>query len=308
MAIKNSILETIGKTPLIKLNRLNDTQADIYLKLENFNPGGSTKDRAAMNMIEVAEKKGLLTKNTTIIEATSGNTGIALAMICAVKGYNLIIVMPDTMSVERQLLLKAYGATIITTDGKKGMKECLKKVDELKELYDDVFIPDQFTNFANPDAHYNSTALEIINDTDKNLDIFICGTGTGGSFTGVSRRLKEEIEGVKTYSVEPLNSPLLTKGYSGPHKIQGMGMSAGFVPIVYDGTLADEVLTVDCNDAFEMTRQLARLEGVLLGISSGAVVSAALEVARREENHGKKIVVLCTDTGERYLSSGVFDN
>ncbi|MGL6115055.1 cysteine synthase A [Cetobacterium sp. SF1] len=302
MAIKNSIIETIGKTPIIKLNSIETFGNEIYVKLEGANPGRSTKDRIALKIVEDAERKNLINKDTVIIEATSGNTGIALAMICAVKKYKLIIIMPDTMSIERQKLLKAYGAELILTDGHKGMKECLKKMDELKEQYPNHFIPDQFKNPNNPLAHYEGTAVEILNDMENNLDIFIAGTGTGGSFSGTAKKLKEELPNIKTFSVEPSNSPLLTKGYIGSHKIQGMGMSAGFIPPVYDNELANEVLVADDDIAFDYTMRLAREEGILAGISTGAVVSAAVNYAREHSNKKLKIVVLSTDSGEKYLS------
>ncbi|MGX6592370.1 cysteine synthase A [Cetobacterium ceti] len=305
MAIKNSIIETIGRTPIVKLNSIESYGNEIFLKLEGANPGRSTKDRIALKIIEDGEKKGLINKDTVIIEATSGNTGIALAMICAVKKYKLVIIMPDTMSIERQKLLKAYGAELILTDGHKGMKECLMKMDELKEKYENHFIPDQFKNPNNPLAHYDGTAVEILEDMNNNLDIFIAGTGTGGSFSGTAKRLKEEVPSIKTYSVEPSSSPLLTKGYIGSHKIQGMGMSAGFIPPVYNNDLADEVLVSEDDAAFEYTMRLAREEGILSGISTGAVVNAAVNFAKKNKNKGLKIVVLSTDSGEKYLSEFV---
>lgn len=304
--IRNNILETIGRTPLVRLNRINDTHADILVKIEGFNPGGSIKDRVAENIIATGEREGKIGKDTVIIEATSGNTGIGLAMTCAVKGYKLVIVMPDCMSLERRQLIEAYGARIVLTDGSLGMKACLDKVEELKAEYGDVFIPDQFKNPANPEAHSNTTAVEILEDLDGELDIFVTGTGTGGSFTGTARALKKAIPGLKAYALEPEESPLLTKGYIGPHKLQGIGMSAGFVPPVFEESYADEVITANYEDALVMTRRLAAEEGILSGISSGAALQGALNIARRPENKGKRIVVLLMDTGERYLSSGIF--
>ncbi len=305
MNIKNSIIELIGKTPIIKLNSIESYGNEIFVKLEGANPGRSTKDRIALKMIESAEKNGLIDKETVIIEATSGNTGISLAMICAVKKYKLIIIMPDTMSIERQKILKAYGAELVLTDGKKGMQECLKKMEELKEIHKNHFTPDQFKNQNNPLAHYEGTAVEILEDMNKEVDILIGGTGTGGSFTGTAKRLKEELPSVITYSVEPASSPFLTKGVGGAHKIQGMGMSAGFVPPVYNNDLADKVLTAEDDKAFEYTMRLAREEGILAGISTGAVVSVASEIAKKNEGKGLKIVVLSIDSGEKYLSEFV---
>ncbi len=306
MNIKENILRTVGKTPIVRLNNINDTHAEILVKVEGMNPGGSVKDRVAINIIEEAEAQGKLDRDTVVIEATSGNTGIGLAMTCAVKGYDLKIIMPDTMSVERRQLVEAYGAEIILVDGSLGMKGCLDKIDELKEKYEKVFIPDQFKNPANPAAHSNSTAVEILEDLEGELDIFLTGTGTGGSFTGTARALKEKIPHLKAYALEPAESPLLSKGYIGPHKLQGIGMSAGFVPPVFEESYADGIVTSTYEEALVMTNRLAREEGILAGISSGAALHAAMELGRLEENKGKRIVVLLMDTGERYLSSNIF--
>lgn len=300
--LANSVIELIGKTPLVKINNLDTFGNDIYIKLEGNNPGRSTKDRIALKIIQEAEKENLIDKDTIIIEATSGNTGIGLAMICAVKGYKLKIIMPDTMSIERIQLMKAYGTEVILTDGSLGMKACLDKLEELKKQEKKYFIPDQFNNMNNPKAHYETTAEEIIEDLNSKVDVFICGTGTGGSFSGTAKKLKEKIPNIKTFPVEPEESPLLSKGYTGSHKIQGMGMSTGKVPAVYDGTLADEVLTVNFEDSIEIMRALSYNEGMLVGISSGAVVAAALDYSKRNRNQNLKIVVLATDSGEKYLS------
>lgn len=306
MNIKENILKTIGRTPLVRLNNINDTHADIIVKVEGMNPGGSVKDRVAANIIEKAEKEGKLDKDTVVIEATSGNTGIGLAMTCAVKGYDLKIIMPDTMSVERRQLVEAYGAEIILVDGGLGMKGCLDKVEELKKQYKKVFIADQFKNPANPEAHMNTTAVEIYEDLDGQLDIFLTGTGTGGSFTGTTKALKERIPTLKAYALEPTESPLISKGYIGPHKLQGIGMSAGFIPPVFEESHADGIVTASYEEALIMTNRLAREEGILAGISSGAALHAAIELGRLPENKGKRIVVLLMDTGERYLSSNIF--
>lgn len=306
MNIKENILETIGRTPIIRLNNINDTHAEILVKVEGMNPGGSLKDRVAANIIDRAEKEGKLDKDTIVVEATSGNTGIGLAMTCAVKGYHLKIVMPDTMSIERRQLIEAYGAEIVLVDGSLGMKGCLDKVEEITEQHEKVFIADQFKNPANPEAHMNTTAVEIYEDLDGELDIFLTGTGTGGSFTGTAKALKKRIPGLRAYALEPAESPLLSKGYIGPHKLQGIGMSAGFIPPVFEESHADGVVTASYEQALVMTNRLAREEGILAGISSGAALYAAIELGRLEENKGKRIVVLLMDTGERYLSSNIF--
>lgn len=305
--IINSITEMIGNTPIIKLNNFDTFGNEIYMKLEGFNPSRSTKDRIALIIITEAEKIGMIDKDTVIIEATSGNTGISLAMICALKKYKLKIIMPDTMSIERIQLMKAYGAEVILTDGKKGMKECLIKLEEIKKNEKKYFIPDQFSNINNPMAHYETTAQEILKDMKNKIDIFICGTGTGGSFSGVSKKLKEKIPTIKTYPVEPSASPLLSKGYTGSHQIQGMGMSIGEIPKVYNKNLADDILTCECEKAFKITKELARKEGILAGISTGAVLACALQIAQQNEKKGLKILLLSTDFGEKYLSSSVYD-
>lgn len=302
----NSPLELIGNTPMMKLNKIDCFGNNIYIKIEGFNPSRSTKDRIVLAMIEKAEKDGLLTPGTTVIETTSGNTGISLAMICAIKGYDLKIIMPDCMSRERIQLMRAYGADVILTDGNLGMKGCANKLEELKKELKKYFIPDQFTNEMNPMAHYYNTAEEIIADLDGKVDIFVCGTGTGGSFSGTARKLKEKVENVKTYPVEPETSPLLSKGYTGHHDIQGMGMSLGYVPIVYDASLADEVLLANYDKSIEYTQKLAKMEGILAGISSGAVLSAAIEMAKRNEGKNLNIVAFCNDSGEKYLSNDIF--
>lgn len=304
--IKNSILDLIGNTPILKINNLDTYGNNIFLKLEGYNPSRSTKDRIVLEIIKIAEKNGLIKKGTTIIEATSGNTGISLAMICAIKNYPLKIVMPDTMSIERIQLMRAYGAEVILTPGYLGMKACLQKLEELKNSIKDVFIPNQFENENNPKAHYKTTAEEILKDLDNKVDIFFCGTGTGGSFSGTAKKLKEIIPNIKTFPVEPFNSPLLSKGYIGSHKIQGMGMSTGKIPSVYDKSLADNIFTAKCEDAFATTKLLAVKEGILTGISTGAVLSCALEFSKNNSNKNLNIVVLSTDSGEKYLSSNVF--
>ena len=271
--------------------------------MEGSNPGRSTKDRIALKMIEEGEKAGLIDKDTVIMEATSGNTGIGLAMICAVKNYKLKIVMPDTMSVERIQLMRAYGTEVILTDGSLGMKACLEKLEELKKKEKKYFIPDQFTNVNNPKAHYETTAEEILKDLNNKVDVFICGTGTGGSFSGTAKKLKERLPHIKTFPVEPASSPLLSKGYIGPHKIQGMGMSIGGIPAVYDGSLADGILTCEDDDAFKMMRELSFKEGILAGISTGATLKAALDYSKENANKNLKIVILSTDSGEKYLSN-----
>ncbi|MCK5780678.1 MAG: cysteine synthase A [Psychrilyobacter sp.] len=307
MKILNNILESVGNTPIIKLNNINDTHAEIYVKVESFNPAGSTKDRVALNMIEQAEKEGTLKKGDTIIETTSGNTGIGLSMVCAVKGYNLIIIMPDSVSIERRMILDAYGTTVILTDGKLGMKGALEEVEEQKIKYPNCFIPDQFSNIHNPDSHYNSTGPEILESFENDLDVYICGTGTGGSFTGTAKYLKEKLVNITTIAVEPDTAPFISKGITGSHKIQGMGMSAGYIPKTFDSKYMDEITTVSYESAKVYTNRLAREEGILGGISSGANVAVAIEVAKRPENKGKKILTVIMDTGERYLSSGVFE-
>ena len=299
MNIKKNILETIGNTPLVKINKL--SAGNILAKVESFNPAGSIKDRPALNMIEDAESKGLINKDTVIIEPTSGNTGIGLALACAVKGYKMILTMPETMSVERRKLLQAYGAEIVLTDGAKGMQGAVDKAFDLSKEYSNSFIPQQFSNPANPKIHEETTAQEIWRDTEGKIDILIAGVGTGGTISGCSKLLKSKKPDIKVIAVEPKSSPLLSQGISGAHKIQGIG--ANFVPENFDRTLVDEIYTVSNEDAIETSRKLATEEGIFCGISSGAAMSAALEISKREENRDKLIVVILPDTGERYLSS-----
>ena len=303
----DKITDLIGGTPILKLNNyiaLNELPANIYAKLEYFNPAGSVKDRIAKAMIDDAEAKGALKPGAVIIEPTSGNTGIGLAAVAASKGYRIILTMPETMSVERRNLLKAYGAELVLTDGAKGMKGAIAKAEELAQQIEGGFIPSQFTNNANPTAHFNTTGPEIWEDTDGKVDIFVAGVGTGGTVSGVGKYLKSKNPNVKVVAVEPAGSPVLSKGVAGPHKIQGIG--AGFVPETLDTKVYDEIITVENEDAFATGRTLARKEGLLVGISSGAAVYAASQLAKRPENKGKNIVVLLPDTGDRYLSSPMF--
>ena len=307
MKTYNNITELVGKTPLLRLTnyiRENSLEADIYGKLEYFNPAGSVKDRIAKAMIEDAEAKGLLHPDSVIIEPTSGNTGIGLAAVAASKGYRVILTMPETMSVERRNLLKAYGAQLVLTEGSKGMKGAIAKADELAKETPHSFIPSQFTNPANPTAHFATTGPEIWEDTDGKVDIFVAGVGTGGTISGVGEFLKSKNPDIKVIAVEPATSPVLSKGVSGPHKIQGLG--AGFVPETLDTKIYDEIIPVENEDAFRTGAAIARREGVLVGISSGAAVWAATELAKRPENKGKLIVVLLPDTGDRYLSTPMF--
>ena len=307
MKTYNNITELVGKTPLLRLTnsiRENSLEADIYGKLEYFNPAGSVKDRIAKAMIEDAEAKGLLHPDSVIIEPTSGNTGIGLAAVAASKGYRVILTMPETMSVERRNLLKASGAQLVLTEGSKGMKGAIAKADELAKETPHSFIPSQFTNPANPTAHFATTGPEIWEDTDGKVDIFVAGVGTGGTISGVGEFLKSKNPDIKVIAVEPATSPVLSKGVSGPHKIQGIG--AGFVPETLDTKIYDEIIPVENEDAFRTGAAIARREGVLVGISSGAAVWAATELAKRPENKGKLIVVLLPDTGDRYLSTPMF--
>ena len=302
MKVFNSVTDLIGKTPLLALK--SETGANIFAKLEYFNPAGSVKDRVAKQILDDAEKKGILKEGTTIIEPTSGNTGIGLSAIAAARGYKIIITMPETMSIERRNLMKAYGAEIVLTEGAKGMKGAIAKAEELHNEIDNSFIAGQFVNPANPEAHRTTTGPEIWEDTDGKVDIFVAGVGTGGTVTGVGEYLKSKNPDVKVIAVEPQTSPVLSQGKAGPHKIQGIG--AGFVPDVLNTDVYDEIIPVSNEDAFETARSIARNEGVLVGISSGAAAFAAKQVAVREENKGKNIVVLLPDTGDRYLSTELF--
>jgi len=304
--IASFISELIGHTPLLRLNRITQgCKAEVIAKLESFNPCGSVKDRIGFSMIEAAEKAGLIKKDTIILEPTSGNTGIALAFICAAKGYPLVLTMPDTMSAERIHLLRMFGAEVILTPGNEGMTGAVKTAEEMASKDSRYFIPQQFKNPANPKIHRETTALEIWEDTDGHVDVFVAGIGTGGTITGISDVIKKRKPEFKAIAVEPENSPVLSGGRPGPHKIQGIG--AGFVPEVLRMDLVDEVIKVSNEDAGLLARRLAKEEGVLAGISSGAAVWAAIEVAKRQENEGKMIVVLLPDTGERYISTWLFN-
>ena len=305
--IYTSADQLIGKTPLLELRHIEQAQglrARILAKLEYFNPAGSVKDRVALRMIDEAERSGALRPDSVIIEPTSGNTGIGLASVAAARGYRIIIVMPDTMSVERRQLMKAYGAELVLSDGKAGMAGAIARADELAAQIPNSFIPGQFVNPANPRAHYETTGPEIWADTDGTVDVFVAGVGTGGTITGVGRYLKEQNPAVRVVAVEPSGSPVLSAGKAGAHKIQGIG--AGFVPEVLDTAIYDEIIPVSNEDAFTAGRLVGRSEGVLVGISSGAAVHAAVELAKRPENAGKTIVVLLPDTGDRYLSTPLF--
>ena len=305
--IYTSADQLIGKTPLLELRHIEQAQglqARILAKLEYFNPAGSVKDRVALRMIDEAERSGALRPDSVIIEPTSGNTGIGLASVAAARGYRIIIVMPDTMSVERRQLMKAYGAELVLSDGKAGMAGAIARADELAAQIPNSFIPGQFVNPANPRAHYETTGPEIWADTDGTVDVFVAGVGTGGTITGVGRYLKEQNPAVRVVAVEPASSPVLSAGKAGAHKIQGIG--AGFVPEVLDTAVYDEIIPVSNEDAFTAGRLVGRSEGVLVGISSGAAVHAAVELAKRPENAGKTIVVLLPDTGDRYLSTPLF--
>ena len=307
MAVYTSIDQLIGNTPLLELSNIEknlDLKAKVLVKLEYFNPAGSVKDRIAKAMLDDAEAAGKLNKDSVIIEPTSGNTGVGLASVAAARGYRLIITMPETMSVERRLLMKAYGAELVLTDGAKGMKGAIAKAEELTAEIPNSFIAGQFTNPANPQAHIKTTGPEIWNDTEGKVDVFVAGVGTGGTVTGVGTYLKSQNPDVKVVAVEPASSPVLSKGTAGAHKIQGIG--AGFVPDTLDTSVYDEVIAVENEDAFETGRLVGHSEGVLVGISSGAAVWAAIELAKRPENEGKTIVALLADTGERYLSTPLF--
>ena len=305
--IYTSADQLIGKTPLLELKNIEkkyNLNAKILAKLEYFNPAGSVKDRIAQAMIDDAEQKGLLKEGSVIIEPTSGNTGIGLCSVAAARGYRIIIVMPETMSVERRQIMKAYGAELVLTDGAKGMKGAIEKADELAKEIPGAFVPGQFVNDANPKAHFETTGPEIFADTDGKVDFFVAGVGTGGTITGTGKYLKSKLPNVKIIAVEPKSSAVLSTGVAGPHKIQGIG--AGFVPKVLDTSVYDEIIPVENDDAFAMGKEVGRNEGVLVGISSGAALWAAIEIAKRPENSKKNIVVLFPDTGDRYLSTPLF--
>ncbi len=302
--IYEDITQTIGRTPLVKINRLNGHEATVLAKLESFNPCSSVKDRIGLAMIEAAERDGCLKPGGTIIEPTSGNTGIALAFVCAAKGYRLILTMPETMSVERRHLLRILGAEVVLTEGAKGMKGAIAKAEELLQQHPTALIPQQFSNPANPEIHRKTTAEEVWNDTDGKVDVFVSGVGTGGTVTGVGEILKNRRPDVKIIAVEPTDSPVLSGGQPGPHKIQGIG--AGFVPQILNMAVVDEVLQVSHEDAGIIARRMAKEEGILAGISGGAAMWSALQVAARPESRGKTIVVVIPDTGERYLSTWLF--
>ena len=307
MTVYKAISDLIGNTPLVELTHIEEKEgldASVVAKVEFFNPAGSVKDRIAKKMIEDAEKKGLIKPGATLIEPTSGNTGIGIASVAAAKGYKAIMTMPETMSVERRNLLKAYGAKVVLTDGKAGMKGAIAKAKELVATIPNSFIPSQFENPLNPQAHYESTGPEIWKDTEGKVDIFVAGVGTGGTVSGTGKYLKDQNPNVKVVAVEPATSPVLSEGHAGPHGIQGIG--AGFVPNILDTSVYDEVFTVTNEQAYETGRLIAHNEGMLVGISSGAATYAAIQIAKRPENKGKTIVVLLPDTGERYLSTPMF--
>lgn len=304
--IYSTILEKAGNTPLVRINKLNKGVAEVLVKVEYFNPAGSVKDRIAIGMIEDAEKNGKIAPGALVIEPTSGNTGIGLALVAAVKGYKLILTMPDTMSVERRKLLAAYGAELVLTEGAKGMKGAIEKAEELQKSHPGSFIPQQFANPANPEYHRHTTAEEIWKDADGKVDAFVAGVGTGGTLTGVGSVLKARNPNVKIVAVEPFDSPVISGGKPGPHKLQGIG--AGFIPSVLDTKLIDEVFKVKSEEAGDVARAAATQEGLLIGISSGAALFAALELSKRPEYAGKRIIALLPDTGERYLSSWLFNN
>lgn len=305
--IAKKLTDIIGNTPLLELSKFSQNRGlkrSLIAKIESFNPGGSAKDRIALAMVEDAEKKGLLSPGATIIEPTSGNTGVGLALVSAVKGYTLILTMPETMSIERRKLVQAYGAKVVLTPGAAGMKGAIDEANRLRESIPGSVILQQFENPANPEAHYNSTGIEIWNDTDGKVDIFVAGVGTGGTISGVGKRLKEYNSDVKIIAAEPASSPVLNGGKSGAHKIQGIG--AGFIPAIYNASVVDEVIDVKDDSAILAARNVAAEEGLLVGISSGAALSAAVEIAKRPENQDKNIVVLLPDTGERYLSTELY--
>ena len=304
--LANNMLELIGNTPIVRINKINDGCANIFAKLEYFNPAGSVKDRPALHMLEKAEQKGLVNKDTVIIEPTSGNTGIGLAFACAIKGYRMILTMPDTMSIERRLLLKGYGAELVLTEGAKGMQGAVDKAEELHKEIKNSFIPQQFNNPDNPESHYLTTANEIWHDMDGKVDILIAGVGTGGTLSGTAKRLKELNPNLIVVAVEPASSQVLAGKPAGAHKLQGIG--ANFIPENFDKNLTDEIYPVKDEDAIVIAQSLAHKEGILVGISGGAAMAAALEISKRTENSGKNIVVIFPDNGERYLSSELFNN
>ena len=300
--------QLIGNTPLLRLNNIEkklNLNVTLLAKVEYFNPSGSVKDRIALSMIEDAEKKGIMHHDTVVIEPTSGNTGIGLASVCAAKGYRCILVMPENMSQERVKLIKAYGAEVVLSPKEKGMKGAVEKAEELSKTYESSFIPSQFTNPSNPEAHYRTTGPEIYKGTNKKVDVFVAGFGTGGTVSGVGRYLKEQNKNIKIIGVEPNDSPLITKGKAGPHKIQGIG--ANFVPSTLDKNYIDEIMTATTEESYEYARMAGKYEGILIGISSGAALAQAVKVAQRNENNGKTIVVLLPDSGDRYLSTDLFD-
>lgn len=303
MKIANNLTELIGKTPLVKINKLSD--GNILAKLESFNPAGSVKDRPALNMIEQAEKKGLINSETVIIEPTSGNTGIGLAMVCAIKGYKMILTMPETMSLERRKLLKAYGAELVLTEGAKGMQGAVDKAIELNKIYPNSFIPQQFNNPSNPQAHVNTTAEEIWEDTNGKIDVIVAGVGTGGTISGLAKGLKSHNPAIKAFAVEPESSQVLVGKPAGAHKIQGIG--ANFIPQNFDKNVVDKIIPVSDKNAIDTARKLASQEGILCGISSGAAMYAAIELTKLSEYKNKTIVVILPDSGERYLSSELYE-
>ncbi len=308
MALYHSITELVGNTPLLEISNFKKEEhleANLFAKLEYFNPAGSIKDRIALNMILNAEQEGKLVPSSTIIEPTSGNTGIGLASIGRARGYRVIIVMPETMSVERRRLIAAYGAELVLTEGSKGMKGAIEKANELHKEIPNSYIPGQFDNPINPETHYRTTGVEIYNDLDGKVDILVAGIGTGGSISGIGKYLKEKNPNVKIVGIEPASSPVISKGVSGPHKIQGIG--AGFIPNTLNTSIYDEIITIENDDAFTYGKRFARSEGILVGISSGAALKGASIIARREENKGKNIVVILPDNGDRYLSTPLFD-
>jgi len=307
MNIHANVTELVGHTPLVEISRLGEKhglKAKILVKLESFNPAGSVKDRVAKSMVEDAEKRGLLTQGSTIVEPTSGNTGIGLAMMGAARGYRVILTMPDTMSVERRNLLMAYGAEVVLTDGSQGMRGAMGKAEELSKEIPNSFIPSQFSNLANPAVHERTTGVEIWDDTEGTIDIFVAGIGTGGTITGAGTYLKKRKESIRIVAVEPTGSPVLSKGTPGSHKIQGIG--AGFIPEILDTSVYDEIITIENDEAFEMGRELAKVEGIFAGISSGAALSAAFRLAKMDAHEGKTIVVVLPDSGDRYLSTPLF--